>query len=267
MKLLTDLIESFSSPSRWLYSTWFGLLIRYRRTIIGPLWIIATPVMFIVFLGALFVGLSSFSTSAFIPHMTIGFVCWTLFGGFLSRGATLFSRNKPLLLQGEVRHTDVILTDLSELVVHFLHQAILIVAVCLFYGTIQGAYALLSLVGLLIVIFNGFWFLVVASILGARYSDLGQLMISVSSIFFLATPIIWMPSAPAGELTGGRGTVLEIYMNYNPFYHFLEIVRAPLMNNPIQPLTFWVVGIVTVIGFLIAAFMYQRYRHLVVLWA
>ena len=267
MKLFTDLAASIRSPSRWLFSTWFLFLIRYRRTSIGPLWIVATPIMFIGFLGALFVGLSNLSTSVFIPHMTIGFICWTLLGGFLGRSSSLYSRNKAMMMQGETRHTDVILLDISELVVHFLHQAILILAVCLFYKTIKGPYALFSLLGLLVVILNGFWFTIVVSIIGARFNDVSQLMGSVTSILFLATPIIWMPTTEPGGVVGSRGNILEVYMNFNPFYHFLEIIRAPLMNNPVAPLTLIVIGTITVLGFALAAFVYSRYRHMVVLWS
>jgi len=242
-------------------------MIRYRRTVIGPLWILATPIMFIGFLGTLFVGLSNFSTSVFIPHMTIGFICWTLLGGYLSRSATLYSRNKSIMLSGKNRHTDVILLDMSELVVHFLHQAILIVAVCLFYGTIKSHYSLFSLLGFLVVIINGVWFTTVVAIVGARLPDLSQLMGSVSSILFLATPIIWMPSSAPGEALSRRGNILETYMNYNPFYHFLQIIRAPLMNDPVEPLTLWVVGGVTLFGFTVVTFIYAKYRHMVVLWS
>jgi len=198
--------------------------------------------------------------------MTIGFICWTLLGGFLSRSSTLYVRNKAIMMQGEVRHTDVILLDLSELVIHFFHQAVLIVLVCIVYKTIQSTYALWSLLGLLVVILNGLWFTIVVAILGARFHDLTQLMTSVSSILFLATPIIWMPAVGRDGSVGGRGNILETYMDFNPFYHFLEIIRAPLMNNPITPLTIIVVSSVSVVGFIMATFVYYRYRHMVVLW-
>ena len=170
------------------------------------------------------------------------------------------------MMQGETLHTNIILLDMSELVVHFLHQAILIVAVCLFYRTVNSTYALWSLVGLFTVILNGFWFTTVLAILGARFNDLSQLMSSITSILFLATPIIWMPSAVPGELTGGRVAVLEAYMNYNPMFHFLEIIRAPLLNKPVSDLTIIVVGCATVFGYILAGLMYRRYRHMVVLW-
>ena len=39
----------------------------------------------------------------------------------------------------------------------------------------------------------------------------------------------------------------------NPFYHFIEIVRAPLLGNEIQALSWMIVLSVTVIGFVVRA--------------
>ena len=263
--MLSDLINSLKKPNLWGFTTWFRFLIRYRRTAIGPLWIIASPVLFIVFLGALFVGLSQMSTSEFIPHLTIGLVVWTLLGGLFLRSPDIFIRNKSYLMQGKITFTDIVLIDNAELVVHFFHQTILIVAVCWYYDLIHSGYFLISFLGLFILVINGFWLSLVLGILGARFKDIWEIVGALVSIAFLATPIIWMPTA--GNAIGGKGSILERYMTYNPFYHFLEIIRAPLMGNPISDLTWTVVACFTVLGFIIASYMYKKYRHMIVFWA
>ncbi len=264
--LFNDIFQSFRSPIRWVFTTWFNLLIRYRRTAIGPLWIIASPVLFIFCLGALFLGLSNMTSSEFMPHLTIGLVNWTLLGGFVGRGHDLFTRNNAYLYQGETKYTDIILMDNAELIVHYLHQAVLILAVCIFYKTIKSPYALLSLLGFLIVILNGFWISVVLGILGSRFKDIGEILDTIITMAFLATPIIWMPvrnTAPVGRDTA---PIFETYMRVNPFYHYMEIIRAPLMNLPIAPLTWIVVGVTTILGYIVATIMYWRYRHMLVIW-
>ena len=50
-------------------------------------------------------------------------------------------------------------------------------------------------------------------------------------VFFL-TPVIWMP-----EMLGLRST----YLDLNPFYHFLELFRAPLLGHSPKLLS-WVVA-------------------------
>ena len=264
MALLEDLYNTLRRPNGWLLATWFNLLLRYRQTFIGPLWMVARPVMFILFLGALFVGLSNFSSSVFIPHMTIGFICWTLIGGYLGRSDAVFSRNKAYLLDNNRSHTDVVVLDNAELILHFLHQCIIIVIVVLLYGTVKSPYALMSILGLGIVIFTGILLTIIFGILGSRFKDVGQIIASINGIAFLATPIIWMPNLE--NVSAGRRNILEVYLDYNPFYHYLELIRAPLMGTPITPYTWAFVGVGTTLSAILATILYQRYRHLIVFW-
>lgn len=225
---------------------------------------VARPLAFVAFLGALFVGLSNFTSSEFIPHMTIGFICWTLLGGYLGRSDIVFARNKAFLLDGRRKHTDIVVMDNAELILHFLHQVIIIVAVVIFYKTIDSFYALMSIVGLAIVLLMGFFVTIIFGILGSRFKDIGQMIASINGIAFLATPIIWMPQL--SEVPKGRRDILSAYLDYNPFYHYLELIRAPLMGNPITQYTWTFVGVGTTLAAIIAAILYHRTRHLIVFW-
>ncbi len=79
-------------------------------------------------------------------------------------------------------------------------------------------------------------------------------------IAFLATPILWMPG------TMGRGGVMGAFLVFNPFYHFIELVRAPLLGNPIAPLSWIVVLAITVAGFALARFFNRRFGRYIPLW-
>jgi len=264
MILFADLFNTLRRPNSWALTTWFNLLLKYRRTTLGPLWMLARPIAFLVFLGALFVGLSNASTSVFIPHMAIGFICWTLIGGYFSRSDSAFKRNKAFLLDVNRTHTDIVVLDNAELILHFLHQCIVIIVVILFYGTVKTPYALMAIVGFFIVIFTGFFITLAFAILGSRFKDVGQIISSISAIAFLATPIIWMPAVDGQG--GGRSNILSAYLDYNPFYHYLELIRAPLMGNPITTYTWTFVGVVTTLSIVVASILYKKCRHLVVFW-
>ena len=55
-------------------------------------------------------------------------------------------------------------------------------------------------------------------------------------------------------------------MRFNPFYHFVEAFRAPLMGDAIESLSYWYMGIMTVSGLLLATWAYRRYARYVPLW-
>ena len=66
-------------------------LFRYRRTALGPLWLLIGPSLFIALLGLLYSEISSIEPRVFIPHLAVGLVLWTLFQSFVTGSATVFS--------------------------------------------------------------------------------------------------------------------------------------------------------------------------------
>jgi len=52
----------------------------------------------------------------------------------------------------------------------------------------------------------------------------------------------------------------------NPFYHLIEIFRAPILGQPVSSLSWYYVGAMTVIFVALAAFLYRRYARLVPIW-
>lgn len=246
--------------SSWVALAWFKFAIRYRRTIIGPAWLLVAPTLFIVALGLLFSEVNGVATSRFIPHLAIGFITWTLIAGYCTGSATVFQRSRAQLLQGGLGLFDIVMVDVVEVVVIFAHQVIIIVAVFLLFGLPVTSYALVSLLGLAIIIVNGIWMTQVFGIVGARYRDLSEFMQAVMRIAFLATPIIWIPG------DDGRGHVMTAFLMFNPFYHFLELVRAPLLGDEISLWSWTIVGIITISGLFLARYVRTRYGRFVPLW-
>lgn len=256
----TDFWISLSRLSPQLYITWLKFLIHYRRTALGPLWLLVGPALFILFLGTLFSRVGNVDSSIFIPNLTIGLIAWTLIAGFITGSTTVFQRGRAQILQGGMGLTDITMVSVFTTVLTFFHQIILVAIVLVIYGVGVSFYSLVSLVGLALLIANGIWLTIFFGIIGARYRDLFEIMQAIMRIAFLATPIIWMP----GE--GGRGGVMGAFLIYNPFYHFLELIRAPLLGNPIAPLSWIVVITITFIGFILANYFYNRFAKNIPLW-
>jgi ABC-2 type transport system permease protein len=83
-------------------------------------------------------------------------------------------------------------------------------------------------------------------------------------MFFL-TPIVWiyddLASSPNPDIAE-RARLAE----FNPFLHFLEIIRRPLLGQD-QVLRHWVVVLViTVVGWALTLVVMRRYRSRVSYW-
>jgi ABC-2 type transport system permease protein/lipopolysaccharide transport system permease protein len=211
-------------------------------------------------IGRLFGAVGGHSSSDFIPYLAAGLIFWTLVGGVLTRSASVFQRNRSNILQGNLGLDDIVIQELIAAFIQFMHQLLVLAATMMWYQVPVSFYSLLSLVGLVFLLINGYWVVLVFGILGARYRDLSEVFQAVMRMAMLATPIIWMPGS------GGRGGLIGPYLMFNPFYHFIEIVRSPLLDRPIDPLSWPVVLVFTVVGLVLASVLSSRYSRNVPLW-
>lgn len=237
-----------------------GFLIRYRRTVLGPLWLLVGPALFVGLLGLLYAEISATPPSVFIPHLAIGFVTWTLIQGFVVGAPTVFQRARAQLLQGAQGLSDIVMVDVFTNLLIFLHQIPIVIAVFIVYGVPVTWTTLESAFGLALIIANGYWVTLVFGILGARYRDFVEILQAVMRITFLATPIIWMP----GE--GVQSGIMGAFLVFNPFYHFLELVRAPLLGQSPDPVSWWTVVVITIVGWTLVRLAHVRYGRFVPLW-
>ena len=254
-----DLRASLRYSEYWTYSTWLKFGLKYRRTLLGPIWIAVGPSFFVVFLGYLYSNVNTTAPEVFVPHLAIGYITWTLISGAVSGGSTVFVRRRTEILQGNMRLTDLALSATFETFLTFMHQTVVIIAVLLFYRIAPEPYWLVSLAGLGILFVNGLWVTTLLGILGARFRDLVEVIASVMRVMFFITPIIWIPK-------DGAGGILGPFLVFNPFYHFLEIVRAPLLGQPIAPLSIAVVACLTALGFAATLWAYHASSRRVPLW-
>ncbi len=59
--MFRDFSEALGRPASWLYTTWIQFHILYRRTAVGPFWVILAPLAFILLplVSAFFVDLAN----------------------------------------------------------------------------------------------------------------------------------------------------------------------------------------------------------------
>lgn len=234
--------------------------LKYRKTSLGPLWILVSPAMFVSFLGFMYSKVNTVSLEVFVPHLAIGYITWLFISTLINQGAVIFVSRRQELLQGRINFTDIVFSNLFLAFLQYIQQAVIFVIVMIYFQVAVNAYSLVSLIGLVLLFLNGFWVSVFFGILGARYRDLAEVVTSVTRLAFFITPIIWIPK-------DGQGGVLGAFLIFNPFYHYLELIRAPLLGNPIMPISWIIVCAITVVGFGLSALLYDRTARFLPIWA
>jgi ABC-2 type transport system permease protein/lipopolysaccharide transport system permease protein len=139
----------------------------------------------------------------------------------------------------------------------FAHNFLIYLGVLLYFQIWPGAVVLLAIPGFMIVVFNGTVASFTIGIVSARFRDIPQLITSFVQILFFMTPIFWKP-----ESLRGHAYVTE----FNPFFHLLEIVRAPLLGNTPTAADYIAVLLLTLINIAIASAFFSRYRARIAYW-
>ena len=140
----------------------------------------------------------------------------------------------------------------------FFHNAAIFVVVAMVFAVWPGWAGLLAIPGMVLVCLNGVWVGLLLGAFSARFRDVPPIIASIVRIAFFVTPIIWMPA-----LLPHRAV---LPMNLNPFYHVLEVVRAPLLGQ-VPGAVSWLAMIgMTVVGIAATFALYVRYRWRIAYW-
>jgi ABC-2 type transport system permease protein len=117
----------------------------------------------------------------------------------------------------------------------------------------------------LLVIINAVWVALLFGIISTRFRDIPPVINSFINLIFFMTPIVWHTGV-LNKVTAGEGNWRLLIAELNPLYHYVEIVRAPLLGQA-QSWHHWVVvGAFTVVGWALAFVALRNYRARVSYW-
>lgn len=258
--LLSDYARSFRDAEFWGYSSWLDIVTRYRRSQLGILWMIVPTAAFILVLGYFYAGLVGISARDYIPYLGIGYVLWRLIIQVINESASVLFHHQSFIMDGRVRLTDYFLRVLAKSLFYFAPAALVVVATLVWSGHLGWSFIDGVALGFALLLLNLGWITVIVSLIGARFPDTHELVTTVLVFGFLLTPILWYANTvPTGSFRG-------LFMRANPAYHLIEVVRAPVMGMPIEISTYQYLAVMTLLGWLIAYWLYRRYAKYVPLW-
>lgn len=258
--LVSDLRQSLKHYEFWTYSSWLDIVVRYRRTQLGLLWVLLAFAFFVVLMGTKYAYLMNVDPQVFIPYMAVGYMVWRFLVTVLNDAVGTFARHSSYIMDGRSRLTDYLLRSLAT-AAFSLFFAVFVLIFVLWWSQKTQVVSLLSIfITFPLVVINIMWVSVCVGLVGARHRDVHELIGTVLMVGFLLTPIIWdMSRFPAGTM---RGELTRL----NPAFHLIEIVRAPILGSMPETNSIIWVCVMAVLGWLLASVMYRRYARFVPLW-
>jgi ABC-2 type transport system permease protein len=277
-----DVASGVRARELWGYLGWQDIKQRYRRSVIGPLWITLSMAVTAIGLGLLYSQLLKAPTSTFLPYITVGFIVWNFIVGCVIEGTETFISNEGLIKHLPAPLTVYALRTVWRLTLMMAHNLIVYVIVAaIFFNSLSAPYtiqangtvqpglswmALLAIPGFLLIAINGVWVTLLFGIISTRYRDIPQVINALIQLVFFGTPIVWSTDLLTSPTLGGGGHTRVLVAELNPMYHFVEIMRAPLLGMQVSWHHWAIVGVITVVGSLLALVALRNYRARVSYW-
>jgi len=174
-------------------------------------------------LATIYSQIFSINLAEFLPYVTIGITVWSYLSSLLSESTQIFTSAASYFKQLPLPSTVFVYRMSLRNLIFFSLRAVVIVAVLVILGRPWGWEQLLALPGLFIITLWGIGLGLLLGPLAARFRDLAQGVAALTTFAFFVTPIFWYP---------GKLQDYAFIVEFNPLYHLVSGVRAPLLLEP-----------------------------------
>jgi len=218
---------------------WHDVVSRYRGSMLGPFWITLSMGLMVAGIGFLYANLFKIPVHEFIPYVALGIVFWGLIANVIIEGCSTFVQASGILSQTSLPMFTFVWRTIMRNLINLMHHAVIIVGVLIYYDHWRQTNVPMGVLGLLLLMLNISWVSLAAGMASARFRDIPQIVGSVVQFAMFMTPVFWLP--------GGR-LLDHAVLLLNPFYHLLDVVRAPLLGQSVAASTYIFLSILAVVG-------------------
>jgi lipopolysaccharide transport system permease protein len=227
---------------------------------LGQWWPTIGVAIRVAFVGGLWGLVFETSSRDYVPWLASGWVVWTMLSAAITSSTESMTRSKDLMLAVPIpKEAFVVRVIVKEFLL--LAQNFLVIAIVLMVFKVQISSALLLIIpGLLITAVFLYGLGLILGPLVARHRDFGPLMSSIVGVMFFVLPIMWKPQSIDSEIA-------HFVLGLNPLYHFLQIVRLPMLSEVPTGTNYALAmaGSVTIV--FIGLRVMKKSRHRIVFWA
>ncbi|MES2901960.1 MAG: ABC transporter permease [Pseudomonadota bacterium] len=230
---------------------------RYRRSLLGPLWLTLGTAAGTLGLGLVWSELLKMERATFVPALTAGLIMWQLLSGCISEGTTTYWRQSAVLRNVSVPLSMPPLQMVVKHMINFLHNVPVFVAVVLIFDVPLTGYTWLVLPCLLLLAANLLWITLVFGMLGARFRDLEYMVGAALPVLMFLSPVFYRP-----DYLPFNGQFLWL----NPFSHLIELLRYPMLGTAPPAFVVLTCVLMCVGGWALALWLFNRKHDRIAYW-
>lgn len=241
----------------WVALAWQDWRRRYRRSAIGAAWVFISFALFVGVKILIFGAMSQQEIGFFSIWLSVGFLIWVYISSNVVEGCNVFIASSRWIKGADIPYLVYVFQSVMRSIIQFLLSLGVVVVALVFFPPSNPLVALSALLALPLYILSALWVQTLLGVFCARFRDAVHLTQTAVRLLFFLTPILWVPA------DFGRFGEFAIY---NPFTHFIAIVRDPLAYGTIPWASWGVVSAITLVGLIAAAAVFSANRHRIVFW-
>jgi len=257
MFALREILAALLSVRIWWPIAVDDVISRYRRTTLGPAWLILAQVAWIAGIYLLHSRVLGGQSEDYLSYLAAGLAVWSLLNGITSDSPVALIRAKGYIDSYPLPIAVHLIRSIAGSFVTFAHLLVVFFGVMLVQRHMPSITMLAAIPGLMIIAVYGLGVELFLASLGARFRDVGPAVGSAMNLLFILTPIFWVPTPEQAA---------SPLLRFNPFFHLLEVVRAPLMGSWSTP-EHWILAIASALtALVVGSAVYVRMRATIVYW-
>ncbi len=216
-----DIIRGLALWRLALTLSWLDIRLRYRGSVLGPLWLTLSTAVMVAALGFLYAYLFHIAIANYLPFLALSLTLWGFLATIISDGCTAFTASEGMIRSMRIPFSLYIFQLLARNVLILAHNVIVIVVVFLAFRVPVTPAVFAAIPAFLLWLIDGAAVALVLGALCARFRDIPPIVASAVQIAFYVSGVMYRP-----EMLGHRG----FFLLYDPFFTVLQVLRAPLLG-------------------------------------
>jgi lipopolysaccharide transport system permease protein len=224
---------------------------RYARSKLGPLWLILS-------ISTVWSLIWNQPLRELMPFIGIGFIVWTYLSQAITECTTVFTSQADMYLNQRMNFSVSISSIIYKNTIILAHSSIIALALILIFGVPINWHDLRIVPAFILVWIVTLWLGYILAMICVRYCHIIQVINSWFLVLFFVTPITWKRDFLRPEH--------RFIIDWNPFGQLLELLRNPLLGQPVSSHA-WITTIVIGVGSaLLGLPVIGRYQRRMIFW-
>jgi ABC-type polysaccharide/polyol phosphate export permease len=255
---IRDLQYGISKPRLMVTLIRNAFMARYPSVYQAIFWICLTTFMIAVGMGLIYGQIFSEDRSQYMPYVASGIIIWAVIASLLNDGSSAFVNAASVFEQSSIPKSLFAIQTIGVITVTFSIKFVALIIVLAVVNMLPSwSSILVAMAGTALLLWTGFWFTLALGTMGLRFRDIPLLTNAIVTISFFVTPVFWHVER-LGEY--------QEYIVFNPLYHFLHIVRGPLLGHEGVGESFiWAAGYSLFVAFL-GMLVYGQFARRISYW-